>query len=137
MSGTVTLHLGPFAGEMAADDATATFLSSVDDAIVGWSVDAGGDVDGDGRPDIAIGALPDSRGAAYLQLGPASGVIDVDTLATFAGANEDDWAGYRVAFVPDWTGDGGSELAVDSLNFKDDDDDIAGRIDVMFSDGRF
>ncbi len=122
VSGTVTLHLGPFAGEIAAGDATATFLSSVDDAAIGWSVDAGGDFDGDGRADIAIGAkVRTERGAAYLQLGPASGVIDVETLATFPGVGVDDWAGYTVAFVPDWTGDGRSELAIGSLNFGEAD----------------
>ena len=138
VSGTVTLHLGPFAGEIAAADATATFFASYDDAIVGWSVDAGGDVDGDGRPDIAIGAQTTPEGAAYLQLGPASGAIDVQTLVTFPGVEAGDRAGYTVAFVPDWTGDGRSELAVGSLfSIELDGDDPVGRIDVVFSDGRF
>jgi hypothetical protein len=136
VSGTVSLHIGPFDGEIAAEDATAIFHSSTDGATVGWSVDAGGDFDGDGQPDIAIGAQASPEGAAYLQLGPASGTIDVETLATFPGATEGDWAGYTVAFVPDWTGDGRSELAVGSLNYGGRYDPV-GKIDVVFSDGLY
>jgi hypothetical protein len=79
----------------------------------GASVATGEDVDGDGETDTIIG---DSNGyggdvcTTYLQRGHTSGVVTADQLAAFQ-SSENDALGSAVAFVPDWNGDGLSEIA--------------------------
>jgi hypothetical protein len=115
-SGAVFAFLGPLSGFVSASDATTRWYTRDSHASLGQAIAADGDVDGDKQPDVLLGA-PDAdvglvgTGSAYLQLGFASGVVDVETLLVFS-APADDAAGASVAFVPDWDGDDGSELAI-------------------------
>ncbi|MFH1467176.1 MAG: MopE-related protein [Pseudomonadota bacterium] len=94
--------------------ADATWLGLVGDQ-AGQAVAGAGDVDGDGRDDLLIGA-PGSRGtgAAYLLLGSGA-VADGDLSAadaTFLGDAVADQAGISVAGAQDVDGDGFADLLV-------------------------
>jgi len=110
--------LAPLAGAVVAeDDAVSTWVSTEGrPTYLGASLDARGDVDGDGARDVLIGApyagLGDDSGRAYLQLGLISGTIEVSTLVEFGGPNVDARVGDAVRFVPDWDDDGGDEIAI-------------------------
>jgi hypothetical protein len=69
-AGAAYLVYGPFSGEHSLDDAQAQLVSTVRDADAGMSV-AAGDLDGDGVPDLVVGAPGDTTnggdaGAAFV-----------------------------------------------------------------------
>jgi hypothetical protein len=79
----------------------------------GWSVSGGGDLDGDGNPDLVIGAygtqpngIPD-RGSVYVYTGQ-----DAELLYLFHGEKEGDFLGIAVAATGDADGDGFADLLV-------------------------
>ena len=91
----------------------------------GWSDHAGrsiapaGDVDGDGRGDILVGArnAGDRVGRAYLVLGESvtTGVVDLgDSDMRFVGEAREDEAGYTVSSAGDVNGDGLDDILVAS-----------------------
>ena len=76
---------------------------------LGSSVASGGDVNGDGYPDLLVGA-PDypnnyGKGMAYLYLGTASGFSDQHAWST-EGVQDNERFGASVAFAGDVNGDG-------------------------------
>ena len=102
--------IGPFAGATSTGDATATWTKSEASSLAGAAMTAG-DVDADGSLDLLVGAPSAGfSGAVYLQLGFASGVIEIESLPYFSLAEERD-LGQQVATLPDWDGDGGVEIA--------------------------
>jgi hypothetical protein len=113
-TGVVYVLAGPLdsSHDLAADGIALTG-SSIDDA-AGISL-AAGDIDGDGRDDVIVGA-PDAdhtgadAGAAYLVRGPvsASGLSAFDRVT---GAGPGDRAGFAVA-AGDLDGDGVLEVAI-------------------------
>jgi hypothetical protein len=111
--------LGPFDAAIEAADAQVRWDTTLPDAHLGFAVAMDGDVDGDKTPDVLMGS-PSAHvegtagyGCAYLQLGLASGSIDVASLRSFP-ADDADSTGAALGFVPDWGSDDGSEIAIAS-----------------------
>jgi hypothetical protein len=94
---------------------------------LGFCQAGAGDVDGDGYPDLLLGASGDdtvdsSAGAAYLFMGgPALCSRSVDDAdATFLGLHPYDNAGDHVAGVGDLDSDGFAEIAIGALGADGD-----------------
>jgi hypothetical protein len=131
--GAVYGFLGPLSGLLDTRDAAVTWTSSTRVEYLGIGVSAG-DVDGDESADVVIGTLvsgPLKHGAAFLQFGGASGSVDVNTLPVIQGTGE---LGSSTALVPDWSGDGGEEVAVGARAAIDAAGDNVGAVFVFLSD---
>jgi len=139
-TGVVYAFSGPFSGDLGPDDAGARWemTSPVSWGNFGFSIATGGDVDGDGAVDTLIGG-PYTQypyaGAVYLQSGEPAGVIDVRQMAAFVDDASGGVAG--VAFVPDWNGDGGDEIAIGAPGAVDPSGSATGAVSVIFSDSLF
>ncbi|MED5371761.1 MAG: MopE-related protein [Myxococcota bacterium] len=116
-AGAVFVLMGPVSsGSVSGADATYTGEGGGDRA--GAQLATGGDFDGDGDPDLLIGAAnygSADQGAAYLVYGNSSvsGTISLsDADGRFEGAASDDAAGASVGFAGDTDGDGADELLI-------------------------
>ncbi|HEY2773590.1 MAG TPA: FG-GAP-like repeat-containing protein [Candidatus Binatia bacterium] len=84
----------------------------------GWSVATGGDYDGDGVPDIAVGAP-----CAWVGTSEKSGRVKVFSgatgavLASLPGVQDGERYGAALDFIPDLDGDGRDELAIGAPAF--------------------
>jgi hypothetical protein len=131
--GSVRAFFGPFTGDRDAAGADVRWIGAQS---LGYAIAADGDVDADGQPDVLFGA-PYAHGyygsgTAYLQLGTATGVVDVASLVPFT--SDSAFFGYGVAFVSDWTGDGGSEVALGDVGYATTPGQTPGRVAVFFSE---
>jgi hypothetical protein len=130
--------LGPFTDEQSTADA---YVRWIGEKGLGYSVAAGGDVDGDDTPDVLLGSYEATleRGAAYLSLRGAEGVVDVTDLLSFVSATDGNLAGYAVEFVPDWSGDDRPEVAFGEpfLSRRSELESGAARVDVVFSENLY
>jgi VCBS repeat-containing protein len=107
----------------------------------GYNVSAAGDVNGDGRADLVLGArLADApgldQGAAYVVFGKSSGAaVQLSNLGgggfRITGEATDDEAGWSVAGVGDVNGDGRDDIAIGS-RFNDAGALNAGSVHVVF-----
>jgi len=112
--GEVVVYFGSASGISAANK--AVLQQNQPGAWFGYSLAAAGDVNGDGRADLLVGArLYDSNGftnngAAFLYLGTPTGVGATPTMMTVAvnGAQ----FGYPLAGLGDVNGDGFGDVAV-------------------------
>ncbi|MFH1465245.1 MAG: putative metal-binding motif-containing protein [Pseudomonadota bacterium] len=118
-AGLAYLVLGGSSGDIALDaGAEARLLGVAAGDHAGWSVAGGGDVDGDGNPDLLVGAPEVSgsvlaAGAAYLVLGPVAGDLSLaDADAVLHGEGEADSAGLAVTMPGDVDGDGWGDLLI-------------------------
>jgi MYXO-CTERM domain-containing protein len=109
-------------GSHSLADALATLIGDSGDRL-GESVSGGQDIDGDGWPDVLVGAPYSddggtNAGAATLVLGADwSGVLAVaDADATWTGENPSDFAGHSVAILGDVDGDGYADMLIGAPN---------------------
>src|SRR6185436_19586238 len=81
--GAAYAFLGPFEGVLDTTDAHARWDSTIPYSNLGYAVAMDGDFDGDKTPDVLLGAVgehvegTEGYGCAYLQMGLATGTIDV------------------------------------------------------------
>ena len=112
-SGSAYLYHGPVSGAVTKGAADASFIGEEPSDGAGYSVADAGDVDGDGRNDILVGAYGNDDGGStagkvYLLYGPHSGLVDLSTAdASFIGLAADDRLSFRaLAGAGDVNGDG-------------------------------
>jgi hypothetical protein len=109
---------GSSRGHQALDQATCTLVAESAGDQAGTAVGAAGDVDGDGRGDLLVGAPGHSgelalSGAAYLLLSPCSGTVDLGHAhQRLYGESLGDALGTAVAGAGDVDGDGFSDWLI-------------------------
>jgi hypothetical protein len=123
-TGAAYLVLGPVTGSFDLSLADATFVGW-SQSYAGASVSSAGDVDGDGLPDLLVGAYafygPDDganccRGAAYVMSGTRRGTRNLALADARAfGATTSDNLGYSVDGVGDFDGDGLDDILIGSV----------------------
>jgi len=116
-SGGAFLVLGPTSGTVDLDDADTRMLGSYDNDDAGIAVAGAGDTNGDGLPELLVGACSypsgEQTGAAYLVAGTLRGDLDLDQAwAVMIGEHEGDMAGRSVAGAGDVDGDGFDDLLI-------------------------
>lgn len=111
---TGVLDTAPEPPDLSAG-AWATVSGAPADAL-GSAVEAAGDLNADGRPDLLVAAYLGNR--VCLLFGPiptSESVLDTLNPACFVGEIDSDYAGYGMAVLGDVTGDGVGDLAVGSI----------------------
>ncbi len=99
-----------------------TFNGDSEEDWFGFSVSGAGDVNGDGRADLIVGAhLDDNNGRDSGSARVLSG-IDGSTLYTFYGDSAWDWFGHSVSGAGDVNGDGRADLIVGA--YRDDNNGL-------------
>jgi len=118
-------------------DADASFIGSGSGERAGACVAGAGDVNGDGKADILVGADDDislKAGRAYLILGKASGwglgALLSASDASFIGEHNEDHAGFSVAGAGDVNGDHKADIAIGAYGV-DNAGDHSGRAYIV------
>jgi len=122
-------------GDRALDTADVTIRGVEPEGWLGGAVAGGVDADGDGWPEVLVGAYgvgPLEAGAAYLLEAPFARSLDARVSGCeLTGTRDMDWAGAQVAAVGDLDGNGRGGFAV-GARYEDNPGDNAGRIYLLF-----
>jgi hypothetical protein len=111
--GAAYLVRGPVAGEGLLADAHCTLLGDTAGHDAGTTIVALGDMNEDGRADVAVGGA--GAGRAWLLLGPFAGTVALTYAeVTLVGGDALDETGAGLAGGADLDGDGGLDLLVGS-----------------------
>ncbi len=109
---------------------------------LGWSLDAGTDIDADGYTDLVAGAYGhdatgSAAGAAYVYYGPlAAGSASVSGAdAALYGEDASDYAGYSVAMAGDANDDGFADLLIGAM-YEDEVGYYAGAAYLLYGGAR-
>jgi len=115
-SGAVHLMRGPLEGSLDLEDADATFVGEAPNDWAGIGV-AMGDVDGDGRADVIVGARGEEAtypGAVYVLTGLSSGTINLSDSPITVRGEAGQALGWGLA-AKDLDGDGRADLLLGAL----------------------
>jgi hypothetical protein len=94
-SGEAYVIYGPISGTQSLGDSDIVILGNTPSGRTGMGLAGGRDVDGDGAPDIVVGAY--EAGRAYLFTGLAEGTFAMtQATATFSGQSSGDQAGWAL-----------------------------------------
>ena len=120
-TGRAYIFFGPITGSLVATQADAIIFGEAINDDFGVAVAGGNDVNGDGVPDVVVGAdqLFASAGAgkAYVFYGPLSGDIQAANAdAILIGETNRDLFGASVTSIGDFNGDGFSDVTVGAPN---------------------
>jgi hypothetical protein len=118
-AGCAYLVAGAPSGDVAlASVSGARLLGAAATDAAGWSVAGGGDVNGDGTPDLLVGApwatgSAAASGSAFLVFGPVSGDLSLAGAdAVLRGEDPDGLGGWSLAVPGDVDADGWDDLLV-------------------------
>ena len=116
-TGRAYLFFGPVSGSLIATQANAIIFGEAVNDDFGVSVAGGKDINGDGVPDVIVGAdqlfANVGAGKAYVFYGPLSGNIQAANAgAILTGEVDRDLFGTSVTSVGDFNGDGISDVTV-------------------------
>jgi UDP-3-O-[3-hydroxymyristoyl] glucosamine N-acyltransferase len=109
--GRVTVYLGSASG--LSTTPSQTLYGTATNANFGWSVAMAGDLNLDGRADLAVGSP--GTGAAYVFSGAAGGVSTTPSWSQVVGSNQ---FGYALGTTGDVNSDGYPDLAVGAPQFS-------------------
>ncbi|MCB9777299.1 MAG: FG-GAP repeat protein [Alphaproteobacteria bacterium] len=111
---------GPLSGSVTIDDADLIMDGDIEDGRAGWALASAGDVNGDGKTDLLVGA-PEADGAAseagmaWLVFGPGTSGALSGADVTFQGTETRANLGYTVAGGGDLDNDGRADVAIGAL----------------------
>ena len=115
-AGATYVFFGPVSGTVNASAADAVLVGAAGNDLSGNQVAAGDDVDGDGSPDLWIGAYFSGaahNGRVYGWLGTPKGRLTLaDAQITLQGERADDVAGFGLDSVGDVDGNGYADVLV-------------------------
>ena len=138
-AGMAYLLYGPFTSDRSLSGADALLYGEDEGDLAGSSVGAAGDVDGDGVPDLLIGAededsAEEEGGAGYLFLGPVSGSISMgDANGKFRAEEATDHLGVALTGVGDTNDDGYDDMLIGAVG-QDEAGNDAGAAYLVLGD---
>jgi hypothetical protein len=148
-AGAAYVVLGPVSGTLDLSLAHAKLVGDGANDYA-YGVSGAGDVDGDGRSDLLVGAaqpLGLAAGAAYLVLGPVTGTLDLSMADAMLAGEPGDRAGETLSDAGDVDSDGHDDVLVGAFHNSEGGMDagaaylvlgpVTGTLDLSFADAKF